>query len=346
MKKTLIAIAALAATGAFAQSSVTLYGRVDAYAGTLKNTLHSNSTPAESQTVINSGGLNTNRWGIKGSEDLGNDLKANFQLEQGFALDKGSAIGDQFDRYAWVGLSGRFGEIQIGRNYTAFDDLRGNTNQVANTNLGATYDVWEAGGTDYKFNQKNQIKYLSPSWNGFSGGASVALGENKNLADADPKKDNSGHGSTDVYALQLRYTNGPLLVGYGHQTEEQLAGAPSIKYDYVGGAYDFGVAKAVGGYQRARDGNGARQAYQVGLQVPYGSFNFYAGYAKSSADELKGKNHDVDGYSLVATYALSKRTDTYLGYKNLSEKNATVADGVGAKAGEKRQFSVGLRHFF
>lgn len=346
MKKSLIAIAALAASSAFAQSNVTLYGRVDAYAGSLKNTLHSNSAPAESQSVVNSGGLSTNRWGLKGSEDLGDGLQANFQLEQGFASDRGTANGDQFDRHAWVGLSGKFGEFRAGRSFTAFDDIRGDTNQVANTNLAATYDVWEAGGSDYKFNQKNQIKYLSPSWNGFSGGASVALGENKNLADADPKKSNSGHDSTDVYALQLRYTSGPLLVGYGHQTEEQVGGGASIKYDYVGANYDFGVARAVGGYQRAKDGNGARQAYQVGVQVPYGFFNFYAGYAKSSADQLVGKNHDVDGYSLVATYSISKRTDAYLGYKNLSEERATVADGAGAKAGEKRQFSVGLRHIF
>lgn len=346
MKKTLIAIAALAATGAFAQSSVTLYGRVDAYAGNLRNTLHSNATPAESQSAVNSGGLSTNRWGIKGSEDLGGGVNANFQLEQGFALDKGAANGDQFDRHAWVGLSGKFGEVRVGRSYTSLDDIRGDTNQVANTNLAATYDVWEAGGSDYKFNQKNQIKYLSPSFNGFSAGASYALGENKNLADTDPKKDNSGQGSTDTHALQLRYANGPLLVGYGHQTEEQLGGKPSIKYDYVGGVYDFGVVRAIGGYQRAKDGNGARQAYQVGAQLPYGFFNFYAGYAKSSADELKGKNHDVDGYTLVATYSLSKRTDSYFGYKNLSEKNATTADGVGAKAGEKRQLSVGLRHIF
>ena len=178
-----------------------------------------------------------------------------------------------------------------------------------------------------------------------SGGASVALGENKNLADADPKKNNSGHESTDVYALQLRYTSGPLLVGYGHQTEEQVGGAASIKYDYVGANYNFGIATAVGGYQRAKDGNGARQAYHVGVQVPYGFFNFYAGYAKSSADRLVGKNHDVDGYSLVATYALSKRTDAYLGYKNLNEKNLSVDDTFKTK-GEKRQFSVGLRHFF
>lgn len=339
MKNPLIAIAALFATGAFAQSSVTLYGRVDAYAGSLKNTLHSNATPAESQSVVNSGGLSTNRWGVKGSEDLGEGFNANFQLEQGFALDKGTANGDQFDRHAWVGLSGKFGEVRVGRSFTTFDDIRGDTNQVANTNLAATYDVWQTGGSDYTFSQKNQIKYLSPSFNGFSAGASYALGENKNL------NGNAGHDSTDTYALQLRYANGPLLVGYGHQTEEQPGGASSIKYDYVGGAYDFGVVRAVGGYQRAKDGNGARNAYQIGAQVPYGFFNFYAGYAKSSADELKGKNHDVDGYTLVATYSLSKRTDTYFGYKNLSEKSLSVDDTVKAK-GEKRQLSVGLRHIF
>lgn len=94
MKKNLIALAVLAASGvASAQSSVTLYGLVDAYVGTSRVKLSSPgvATSSTRQTVMDSGGFNTSRFGLKGSEDLGGGLKANFMLEAGFNVDTGAA---------------------------------------------------------------------------------------------------------------------------------------------------------------------------------------------------------------------------------------------------------------
>ncbi len=108
MKKTafsLAAMAVLAAAGsAHAQSNVTLYGRLDAG---ISNT--SNAGPNKSSmTQVSSGGMNTSRWGILGSEDLGGGLKAVFNLEGGILVDTGAADGALFKRQANVGLEGAF----------------------------------------------------------------------------------------------------------------------------------------------------------------------------------------------------------------------------------------------
>jgi len=124
MKKSLIALAVLAASGtAMAQSNVTLYGLADVWFGSSKFEVTGEGSVR--QTKVDSGGLNTSRWGMKGSEDLGGGLKANFQLEQGFDLSTGAAqSGKTFNRQAWVGLSGGFGEVQLGKVWTSYDDIR------------------------------------------------------------------------------------------------------------------------------------------------------------------------------------------------------------------------------
>ena len=114
MKKTLIALAAVAATGAaMAQSSVTIYGVVDVGFTSVNNS----GVGSTDNTGLTSSNMTTNRLGFRGTEDLGGGLKANFQVETSLAADApaASSIGD---RGAWVGLSGGFGEIRLGREYS------------------------------------------------------------------------------------------------------------------------------------------------------------------------------------------------------------------------------------
>jgi predicted porin len=112
MKKTLIALAAVAATGAaFAQSSVTLYGVADASLAKVTG----KSAYLSSAGTMNNG---TSRWGVRGTEDLGGGLKAGFNFEQGLSLNDGSlskAGAGEFGRAAWMNLSGGFGELRLGR---------------------------------------------------------------------------------------------------------------------------------------------------------------------------------------------------------------------------------------
>ena len=130
MKKTLIAIAALAVVGA-ASAQVTLYGKIDATAKA-STTGKSGAAPVADLTKysIDSAGLSGSRWGVKGSEDLGGGLTASFQLEQGFSVDTGEASNTrQFHRQAYATLGGGFGSLSLGRQYGTIDNIPDNHEQ-------------------------------------------------------------------------------------------------------------------------------------------------------------------------------------------------------------------------
>ncbi len=327
MKKSLIALAVLAAAGAAsAQSSVTLYGRVDAGLVSVKDQI----TPAnggKSTTKLDSNVLNNSLWGLKGTEDLGNGLKANFVLESGMSMDTGAQADTTrlFNRKATVGLSGDFGTVELGRNYTAYDSLRSATNNTADTNMAVTGDVWKAGG-DYNLRTDNSVRFDSNNYGGFSGSVAYAFGENKA----------TGKDSTDTLSLHVKYANGPVLVGYAHQTEKQAVGSDT-KYNLFAGSYDFGVAKLNAGYNKAsRAGDNKDTEYQVGVSAPFGATTVYFGYA-SAKNEIAGVEVKRTGFDLAATYALSKRTTAYAGYKTYEVKGANK---------EVTAFGVGVRHVF
>ena len=115
MKKSLFTLAALSAfaAGAYAQSSVTLFGIADAAVRQVKN------GSAGSQKQLASGSNATSRWGLRGVEDLGGGLKAGFHLESQINFDTGTADANKFwGRRATVSLMGNFGEVRMGRDYT------------------------------------------------------------------------------------------------------------------------------------------------------------------------------------------------------------------------------------
>jgi predicted porin len=112
MKKALLALAVLAAFAgtASAQTNVTMYGVLDM-------ALQHENDGVNSTTALDSGIQSGSRLGFKGTEDLGGGLKANFDLEAGVNADTGTSSqgGILFGRQAWVGLSGGFGSLRLGR---------------------------------------------------------------------------------------------------------------------------------------------------------------------------------------------------------------------------------------
>lgn len=331
MKKSLIALAVLASSGAaMAQSSVTLYGLVDAYVG------HTSNTDAagvkSSQTVVNSSGANNSRWGFRGTEDLGNGLKANFALESGFATDTGAAVGAQFGRQAWVGLSGDFGAVKLGRQYTAYFDLYTATNNLYDTNLATTGSVWGNGVAKQSDRASDSIGYTSPVYSGFSGAAVYGLGEDKT---ANRK---AAHNAS----LHLKYANGPLLVGYAYQEElsPTASAMPRDKnqYNLFAGSYDFGVAKLTGGFNMAKNNTLKDKEFQVGVSAPFGAAAVAAGYSYSKSEvQATGFTTKAHGLSLLGTYSLSKRTTVYAGVAGTKVKNTSIKSSTAA---------VGIRHTF
>src|SRR5690606_19167148 len=188
MKKALQSILLLgAATGvAQAATSVTLYGLVDGGIGYTKTKITERATDysgarwTENRNVgMVNGILNGNRWGLKGTEDLGNGTSAIFQLESGFDLGTGASKqgGRLFGRKAIIGLTGdSWGTLTLGRQYNVADDV------VSGIDPFGT-GVLQAGVTDGAFGDSvsarmdNSLKYMSPDFGGFKFGIAYA-GEN------------------------------------------------------------------------------------------------------------------------------------------------------------------------
>ena len=334
MKKSLIALAVLAASGAsFAQSSVTLYGLADVWLGSVKTTDGVTGT-SQSTTSMESGGVNGSSWGMKGSEDLGGGLKANFQLEQGFNLDDGSVklsgqpAGQAFSRQSWVGFSGGFGEVQIGKSWSAYDDVSGASNAVFDSALAPMNHVFNS--IDYNDRPANGLKYISPTFSGFSGAISYSLDEKVVTA-------------TKVTALSLSYGAGPLAAQFGYQVEDGTT-ANDTKYTRLGGSYDFGMATAKLTYGKVTNVGNVSGAdtteYQIGADFPVGkALTVSASYAKSDDNATAG-NQSRKGYGIAAAYTLSKRTFLYGGYTANKFSNAGAGDD------KLDILAVGVQHKF
>ncbi len=384
MKKTLIAFAALSAIAgvAQAQSTVTLYGLLDAYVGSVKSNSF-NAPPAAGnysslrQTVVNSGGLNGSRFGFRITEDLGGGLAAIGNLEGGVSLDTGASGqgGLLFGRQANVGLaSASLGTLTIGRNKspyydihsgtglreTAFDVTGGGSSALAAYNptnaAGAATLLGNRGTTAATWlgsaaRVDNSLRYTSPSFSGFSVSGLYGFGENK-TATVD---------ASQTYAASARYSNGPIDVYLAYQSEASTRTAvlkPALENTMFGGSYDFGVAKVGAVYNRAKLkdvtasaflGGGAidpQKEYGFTVAVPFGATVIEANYGQSKGDTL-GK---ATGYGVQALYSLSKRTTLYTGfsstkaYDRLAQLSANAAPGSSI---ERTQiFAVGARHTF
>lgn len=330
MKKSLIALAVLAASGAaMAQSSVTVYGIADVWLGSEK-------TANVRDTKLDSGGVSGSRWGIKGTEDLGGGLKANFLLEQGFKIDTGAQAtpGQAFSRQSYVGFSGGFGEVKLGKMWTAYDDVSGAANAVFDSALSPMGKVFKS--TDYNSNPGNSLYYATPSFGGFAGAVSYSLGEDKTAAVS----------ASSVASYNVTYAAGPLAVQFGYQVEDSNAQANDKKFTRLGGTYDFGVAKLYANYGKVSNINYVvdRDAseYQIGFDFPVSSaLTLSANYAKSDDSNPAGVYESTrKGYGIGAAYSLSKRTTVYGGYE--SDK-ATVQNAADTK---HSLLAVGVKHTF
>lgn len=300
MKKSLIALAALAFVGAAsAQSSVTLYGIADIWVG----------KPEGKKVQAGSGGVNTSRWGLKGSEDLGGGLKATFQFESGFSMANGALNGNLFGRQANVGFEGGFGTLKLGQNWNALDDIFGAANSGFDSALSAN-GVWK---NSYNGAAAAQIYYATPELSGFSGAFSTQL---------------SGNTPNRLSAFHVKYANGPIYAGLGYEDDK----ASKQKGTLINGSYDLGMAKLLASYYTSKVTGvaGKINSYQLGADVPVGpALTVSVGYASSKASGGKS----ATGVGLAAAYTLSKRTMIYGGLRaaNKEAGNDLWAIGVNHK---------------
>jgi predicted porin len=358
MKKTRLALAlasCVVASGAMAQSTVTVSGLVDAYVGSMKN------SGEKSRAVSNSGGMTTSWIGFKGSEDLGGGMKAEFALTSFFQTDTGASgrfSGDNlFSRDANIGIVGGYGKIALGRGlapsflptvlFNPFGDSFTFSPLVLHVytpsgNFGAR--SWtQANAADSGWS--NQIVYTTPKFGGLQANVHYQLGE---VAGQTGKKNigvnalyfNGGLALTGLYfdAQVSNPNSGSAII----DATAPFASITRQKTWMVGATYDFQVVKLYGTYQGSKDTTaGAPQAkdkvYSVGLSAPVGNGSILAGFARTKrTGDLLAREVARNTTSVGYDYFMSKRTDLYAIVMN--DKISNTGSGV--------SFGLGMRHRF
>jgi predicted porin len=367
MKKSLLALAVLGAFAATAsaQSSVTLYGKIDVGA-TVDSGVFS---PSGAHDVrIDSGVTGGSRVGFKGSEDLGGGLRANFQAETGVCADapastsvsvtdKGTGNlvdatngkpavgsvgnpactgGNMWGRQTWVGLSGGFGSFSMGRQYTP-----GFLNLSTIDPFGTGY----AGQSNNLFNPagirwSNSVIYSTPSMSGFQVTVGGAAGETKGNWKAGRQM-----------GFSATYSAGPMYAGVAYNQTNDSAGNTGMKTWNAGGVYDFGMLKGHVMYgnnkdSSAIDGTTDNDDWLVGVTVPVGPGTIMASAIRHNDKTVANK--DANQFGIGYNYALSKRTSLYAAIAHISEKNgAQYTVGNATEGGTGNQaVNLGIVHNF
>ncbi|CAM2194924.1 general bacterial porin, GBP family [Paraburkholderia kururiensis] len=343
MKKNLIAVAVAASfvSVAHAQSSVTLYGLLDAGVTYTSNVNHG------TKWALGSGGINQSMFGLRGAEDLGGGLKAVFTLESGFGINNGRLANNNgmFNRQAFVGLSGeQFGSVTLGRQYDAMQDYLAPL--TATGSWGGTYFAHPFNNDNLNTNGglsvNNSIKYSSASYGGFTFGGTYGF-SNQAGAFANNREysfggayQNQGLRVGAAYAQQNNpgalnvagVTNGGASDGVLANTSGVMTGNFRQREFGAGASYAFGPATlgvawtqsrvdnlsgAAVGQRRGRSNNyevNGRYAVTpaLGLGIAY-TFTDARGYGVNAAgNDMKTRYHQI---GLQADYALSRRTDLY-----------------------------------
>lgn len=383
MQKKLIAlaIAGLASSAAFAQSNVQIYGSIDmGFAHRGDHMIDG----VKGQNAIDSGISAGNRLGFKGTEDLGNGLKALFTLEAGYTADVGNSTqgGRLFGRQAFVGLTGGFGTAIAGRLYTphysflsTIDPFKAGTvgryNNTYGNDVTANLNGIIAAGRNAgvltvanlpsdildPIRVDNAVAYVSPSFSGFN--VTAAYSHN-----ADGQEVVGGNKSQNrVFAVMPRYTNGPIDVALNYHIIKANEGyRDELKLDDVknwllGGTYDLGMAKLAAFYSDTKvellDDELKLKNWMLGVTVPFGKHAVLASYNHSKA-KMDGESAKAHQWALGYNYSLSKRTNVYAAYADIKndknngvyERTATVGDATNGGNGYQNGFNVGLKHTF
>jgi predicted porin len=338
MKKSLIALAALAVVGAAsAQSTVTMYGLIDQSLATA-STKNSGTGAETTKNSIKNGVSNGSRIGFKGTEDLGGGLKANFLMEFGVQPDEGDVSTTMNNRQSYVGLSGDFGAVTVGRQYTPYYNTQLALDQVGGVSApGYVVNNHVRGGG----RTNNAVQYTSPTISGFTGVFQVAAGDETVAA---PGANQAGKN----YGLSAVYAAGPLVAGFALDSIATPAPTTAKQDVWAAGAsYDFNVAKAAFAYSKlnATSNVGApdvdSKGWNLSVAVPMGATTLSANLGRANVTQTGTNEVTINGYQLRANYALSKRTTAYAVYGSDKTEVATVAGNV-----KSTQTSVGIRHTF
>jgi predicted porin len=310
MKKTIIAAAVAAAVAApAANAGVVIYGKIHVSidyldAQTSEICSGAGTTPGGGFNVCD----RTSRIGFKGSEDLGNGMKAIWKLESEVSIADGGWNDGSWTsaRNAYIGLAGDWGTFLYGRHDTPYKmafyasgiDMLGDSFMDANALYG--FQEWR---------RDNAIAYVSPNWNGFTFAAAAIP------AEGSPNPDDDSF--ADSYSIGLMYSNNGLKLSAGYEDTEGELGVASENW-MLGAGYSmnaFDIAAVYANQEVATTFD--YDAYAVAMSYTMGNNKFIAsiGGGDWGAD-------DGMGYGLAVQHMFSKRTSAYLGYSSTEMLNA------------------------
>jgi len=381
MKKTLVALAAVAATSAFAQSSVTLYGLFDVSYGVTKTSATAWGTqPTRKTTGLQEGTTAGNRLGFRGTEDLGGGMKAGFVAEVSMSMitpntfnnrlafsghadtaqsgGTGAAYvgnnayasnGSSQNRQSYVSLSGGFGELRAGYHYTnaytvsSLSGYLGGFEGMSGSDVAHTFGI--VGGT-----RASGLTYLSPKFSGFD--VVVQYGSTTNPAIEVDAGFGASASKQQRTGVLVNYGNGPFKASVAHTRLKGLTTTPQLTQ--VGASYDFGFMSVRGTYNDGDNDAGTDvKSYQVGVTVPFGALKVFGTLGKSEYSNVQTNIScfnggstcyvkDIKQQQLGVTYDLSKRTMLYAATgRTKSDTNGSSYWGM--KGTDTR---VGVRHSF
>lgn len=327
-------------------------------------------------------GIYSSRFGVMGTEDLGGGLKANFHFEGGMAPDVGTPAVN-FTRKSVIGLSGGFGEVRLGRDYTPLFTVAGIADPFGTNGVGSSYNLANAVTTGVAITNapkagsfataqtasastvaastvaagnvyadpnavraNNSVAYYSPSFSGFTLSAMYGFGvENTNLAEK----------ASTTTSVKAAYAAGPVSVALANQVTKGGVAATvdgdtqKITTNFLAGSYDLGVAKLQAGYKtdKASFYSDTFKSTILGVTAPMGALTLKASHVsrKLGSDKV-GTQTAVGGI-----YDLSKRTALYATYSSLNNE-AGYGMSVGSAAASdfsgltSKGFEFGVKHSF
>lgn len=377
MSKKLLAAAiaaALVPTAVLAEASnVTMYGRID-YGFMSRGGDSGGLSQGGREGRLNDfedGIQGTNRIGFRGSEALGNGLKAIFEFEFGFSGDSGQSFGATSNRHSWIGLEGAFGTVLGGRVDGArysfvgqYDPFKNQTVANAGSLFGVTSGLGQADRAD------NAVVYITPE---VAPGLKFLAAYTTSLLSEAGSGAIAGQdtetGDTPLYALAALYNNGPISVtlDYENLKIKRANAGRDLEFDLwvAGASYDFGVAKLSAYYENTKGDDTASEAisdadgWLVGLTVPVTTnFAIKTSYVKANDDARN--NADCKKWGVGGEYSFSKRTQAYATFaklssdsaatcgisKNAAGGNGTGSNGAGGTGYGDTGFNIGLAHTF
>lgn len=354
MKKTLIAlaVAALPMAAQADTSNVTVYGQMNVSLDLLRT----NDATASADTSLNRVSSNSSRIGFKGTEDLGNGMAANFQIEETIGVD-GSAAWGASQRNTYVGLSGKsWGEVRIGNHDTPYKMATGNLDIFADT--AADYNSIigannATGAVNFDERATNTIAYISPNLSGFTAAVAWVAAE----------EDGNGAASNkSAYSLAGMYANGPIFASLAYERYANGANVSSAsntdKATKIGFGYNFGDAK-VGFIWENNDTTEAasakdRSAYGVNVAYTMGTNVLKAAYLVAK-DGNDANDTGAKNLSIGVDHNMSKRTAVYALYTKTSNNTGATYNVGGGQGGDFNTvtggedpsiISFGMKHSF